>query len=99
MTYKSSYTCQSPSKTRQINPKRPTPNLNRARLYPKRGNRFAEGPTALLLGNEVHGVAVPVMDACDGVIEIPTFGRKNSLNVASACAVVVFEALRQLGAL
>jgi tRNA(Leu) C34 or U34 (ribose-2'-O)-methylase TrmL len=27
--------------------------------------------------------------------QIPTFGKKNSLNVASACPVVVFEALRQ----
>jgi tRNA G18 (ribose-2'-O)-methylase SpoU len=39
------------------------------------------------------------MALCDDIIEIPTFGAKNSLNVASACSVVVFEALRQMGAL
>ena len=55
--------------------------------------------TALVLGNEVTGVALEVMEVCDGVVEIPTFGAKNSLNVASACAVVVFEALRQQGKL
>ena len=37
--------------------------------------------------------------AVDGVIEIPTFGTKNSLNVASAAAIVAFEALRQWGKL
>jgi len=33
----------------------------------------------------------------DGVVEIPLYGRKNSLNVASAYAVIVFEILRQWG--
>ena len=39
------------------------------------------------------------MAAVDGLIEIPTFGLKNSLNVASAGAIVVYEVLRQWGAL
>jgi tRNA G18 (ribose-2'-O)-methylase SpoU len=51
--------------------------------------------TALVLGNEVTGVDTAVMDACDALVEIPTFGFKNSLNVASAAPVVVFEVLRQ----
>ena len=34
---------------------------------------------------------------CDGIVEIPTFGMKNSLNVAAAAPVVVFEVLRQWG--
>jgi len=54
--------------------------------------------TALVLGNEVTGVDTAVMDACDGLVEIPTYGLKNSLNVASAAPVVVFEVLRQWGA-
>ena len=49
----------------------------------------------LILGNEVIGVDTKVMDFCDHIVEIPTFGVKNSLNVASACPVVVFEVLRQ----
>ncbi|MBT7861466.1 MAG: TrmH family RNA methyltransferase [Gemmatimonadetes bacterium] len=52
-------------------------------------------PLALVFGNEALGVDRQVMDACDGLIEIPVFGYKNSLNVASAAAVVVFEILRQ----
>jgi len=53
--------------------------------------------TALVLGNEVTGVDTAVMEASDALIEIPTFGVKNSLNVASAAPIVVFEVLRQWG--
>jgi len=55
--------------------------------------------TALVLGNEVTGVDTAVMDLCDGLVEIPTYGLKNSLNVASAAPVVIFEVLRQWGAM
>ena len=51
---------------------------------------------ALVLGNEVTGVDTRVMDTADIIAEIPTFGLKNSLNVASAAPIVVFEVLRQL---
>lgn len=54
---------------------------------------------ALVLGNEEVGVDPDVLDAVDELIEIPTFGRKNSLNVACAAPVVVFECLRQWGRL
>lgn len=50
---------------------------------------------ALVLGNEVTGVDTRVMEAADMVVEIPTFGVKNSLNVASAAPIVMFEVLRQ----
>jgi 23S rRNA (guanosine2251-2'-O)-methyltransferase len=50
---------------------------------------------ALVLGNEVTGIDTSVMKMCDALIEIPTFGMKNSLNVACAAPVVVFEVLRQ----
>ena len=40
-----------------------------------------------------------MLAACDGIVEIPTFGLKNSLNVASAGAIVLYEVLRQWGAL
>ena len=54
--------------------------------------------TALVLGNEVTGVDTEIMDACDGIVEIPTYGMKNSLCVSSAAPVVIFEILRQWGA-
>ncbi len=44
-------------------------------------------PCALILGNERFGLAPDVIQACDGVVRIPLFGRKNSLNVVTAFAV------------
>ena len=38
-----------------------------------------------------------VLEACDRVVQIPTLGVKNSLNVATACTVLLWEALRQWG--
>lgn len=55
--------------------------------------------TALVLGHEVTGVDTGLLESMDELVEIPTFGLKNSLNVASACSVVVFEVLRQWGKL
>ncbi len=51
---------------------------------------------AIVLGNEALGVGRDVLDRCDGLIEIPTRGYKNSLNVASACAVLGFKALERM---
>lgn len=41
------------------------------------------------------GVDTDVMEAADIVAQIPTFGVKNSLNVAAALPVVLFEVIRQ----
>jgi tRNA G18 (ribose-2'-O)-methylase SpoU len=47
-----------------------------------------EGRTALVLGNELHGVDAHVVAACDGALVIPQAGTKHSLNV-SVCAGIV----------
>lgn len=52
-------------------------------------------PLGLVLGNEALGVGREVLERCDELVQIPMYGFKNSLNVAAACAVVVFEVLRQ----
>ena len=44
-------------------------------------------PCALLLGNERFGLDPDVVAAADAVLEIPSHGMKNSLNVVSAFAV------------
>jgi tRNA G18 (ribose-2'-O)-methylase SpoU len=44
-------------------------------------------PTALLLGYEVSGLPKNLLSACDDVMEIPVYGKKESLNVASAFAI------------
>lgn len=46
---------------------------------------------ALVLGNEVDGVAQEVVDASDFSLEIPQFGTKHSLNVSVAAGVVLWH--------
>lgn len=48
-------------------------------------------PVAIVLGHEVLGVDEEIMTLCDGRVQIPMFGVKNSLNVASAFAVVIYH--------
>lgn len=55
-------------------------------------------PTALVLGNEAHGLPSAVAAALDGWVTIPMAGRAESLNVGMAAAVLCFEAARQRGA-
>ena len=52
-------------------------------------------PVALVLGNEAHGMPVAVGDLVDEVIAIPMPGSGESLNVAVAGSILLFEAVRQ----
>ena len=48
-------------------------------------------PICLLIGNEITGVSQDLIDLCDISIEIPQYGIKQSLNVAVAYGVAIFE--------
>ena len=48
-------------------------------------------PTALILGEEVHGIPDDVLAHCDTVIEIPVHGTKESLNVSVAAGIAIFR--------
>ena len=50
-------------------------------------------PYALVLGNEVMGVAQEVVSISEVVLEIPQFGTKHSLNISVAAGVVVWDFL------
>ena len=52
-------------------------------------------PCALLLGNERFGLPKDVVSNCAGVVRIPLFGAKNSLNVGSAFAIAANAIHRQ----
>jgi len=56
------------------------------------------GRVALLLGNEGAGLSAGLLAAADTVVSVPMPGRAESLNVAAAAAVCLFERIRQLGA-
>lgn len=53
------------------------------------------GPVALLFGNEAEGLAPDLVAAADSLVTIPMAREVESLNVAAAAAVVLFEAVRQ----
>lgn len=46
---------------------------------------------AVVFGNEVKGVRQSVVSACKGVIEIPQFGTKHSLNISVSVGVVLWD--------
>lgn len=48
-------------------------------------------PLCLIVGNEISGVNQDLIDLCDITIEIPQFGIKQSLNVAVAYGIAIFE--------
>jgi tRNA G18 (ribose-2'-O)-methylase SpoU len=51
----------------------------------------ADFPICLVIGNEINGVSKEVIELCDFAIEIPMYGIKQSLNVAVAYGIAVFE--------
>ena len=56
---------------------------------------FENKATAFVVGNERFGLEASTLALCDGVIAIPTFGIKNSLNVANALSIAAYEWRRQ----
>lgn len=53
-------------------------------------------PLVLVIGHEVRGVSSEILDIVDETISIPMNGIKESLNVASAYAIAIYEILKQL---
>jgi len=56
----------------------------------------AAGKYAFILGNEVDGVDQTALGLCDGVVEIPQFGTKHSLNVAVAAGILVWAVVQRI---
>ena len=56
--------------------------------------RRADFPLCLIVGNEITGVSKELVAQCDVGFEIPMFGTKQSLNVAVAYGIAVFELSR-----
>jgi len=52
-------------------------------------------PSALIVGNEAHGLSEAARSIATRTIAIPMRGRAESLNAAVAGSVILFEALRQ----
>ena len=48
-------------------------------------------PLALLLGEEVKGIAKPLLKLCGQTVEIPMVGKKESLNVSVAFGIAAYQ--------
>jgi RNA methyltransferase, TrmH family len=59
------------------------------------GDADLTGPVAIAVGSETNGLSTPWKEQADVTVRIPMFGRADSLNVAAAAAIVVYEAVRQ----
>ncbi|MEM6839803.1 MAG: RNA methyltransferase [Cyanobacteria bacterium P01_C01_bin.120] len=53
--------------------------------------------SVLLLGRELTGIPSSLLEQCDQMVEIPQWGRVESLNVSTAAAIAAYEYLRQHG--
>jgi len=49
---------------------------------------------ALIVGNEVDGIAPDILALCDRVIHIPMVGKKESLNVSIAAGIAMYKLTR-----
>lgn len=52
-------------------------------------------PTAVILGNEAHGLPGDVEALADRAVRVPIVGRAESLNLAAAATLILFETARQ----
>ena len=52
-------------------------------------------PTAIVMGAEDKGISKEVLKLCDEQLAIPLIGHIESLNVAAAAAIMLFEVVRQ----
>jgi len=59
-------------------------------------NYAALNPICLVVGSEVCGVKRALLDCCDYTVHIPMLGNNSSLNVATACAIALFEITRNV---
>ena len=56
---------------------------------------ISSNPVAFVFGNELIGVDVEVLKECKNIISLPTYGNKNSLNIATCVGIVTWDYLRR----
>ena len=54
-------------------------------------------PSLLMVGNEAHGLPPPLLEASDQLVGMPMLGKADSLNVAMAGTLLLYEALAWQG--
>ena len=54
-------------------------------------------PMALIFGNEALGINEETLSKCDAKIQLPMFGRKESINVGNCAAAVLYAIIAKTG--
>ncbi|MDL2315355.1 RNA methyltransferase [Bacteroidales bacterium OttesenSCG-928-C19] len=60
-------------------------------FYPEQGSEIA-----VVFGNEVDGVSEEILEDMNGVVEIPQFGTKHSLNVSVTAGIVIWDLFNKI---
>ena len=50
-------------------------------------------PLVLIFGNEALGIQEETIKMCDGVVNLPMFGKKESINVGNSAAAVLYAVI------
>jgi TrmH family RNA methyltransferase len=66
-------------------------------LYEPAAREVLTGDHAWLFGNEAHGLAPSLVQTADIAVRVPVYGRAESLNLAAAAAVCLYESARLSG--
>ncbi|MEZ4357186.1 MAG: RNA methyltransferase [Eubacteriales bacterium] len=63
--------------------------------HPRQGKPVVyKKPACLVFGNEGHGMSEDMIDICDSLINIKMYGKAESLNVAVAAGILIFDSAR-----
>lgn len=54
-------------------------------------------PVVIIIGSEGKGLSPSVVKHCDSLVEIPVFGKVESLNASVSAGIILYEILRQRG--
>ncbi len=60
-------------------------------LLEARAEGVLDGPIAWVFGNEAHGLADDAVELADLALRVPIYGRAESLNLATAASVCLYE--------
>lgn len=52
-------------------------------------------PVAFIFGHEIKGISEEILSMCDKIVQVPIFGKKESLNVETCAGIVLFELIRR----
>ena len=58
-------------------------------------NASLTGPICLVIGNEGKGLSRLTKESCDLLVQIPMYGKVNSLNASVAASLLMYEVIRQ----